>query len=81
VHRPARFMRLKSLATETQLQAATVHLVWCLYCSQAGPAGVGGPDVGDVGDQRTYKQLLADKASSDPTLSRCGPQVWTPVIT
>ena len=74
-------MRLKSLATETQLQAATVPRVWCLYCSQAGPAGVGGPDVGDVGDQRTYKQLLADKASSDPTLSRCGPQVWTPVIT
>ncbi len=70
LHRPARFMRLKALTAETQCQAATWHLVWCLYCNPVGPAGVGGSDVQAAGDQRTYRQLLADKVSTDPTLSR-----------
>ena len=70
MHCPARFMRLKALSAEMQLNAATWHLVWCLYCNPAGPAGVGGPDVPEAGDQRNYRQLLADKASSEPALSR-----------
>ena len=83
LHRPARFLRLKSLAAEMQCQASTWHLVWCLYCSSgctasggSGPAGVGGPDVPAVGEKRTYRLQLADKVSSDPLLSRCG-KVWT----
>lgn len=78
LHRPARLMRLKALADEMQCQASTWHLVWCLYCNDSGPAGIGGPDVQDAGDQRTYRQLLADKACMDPLLARwawCG-FVW-----
>lgn len=63
-------MRLKALADEMQCQASTWHLVWCLYCNDSGPAGIGGPDVQDAGDQRTYRQLLADKACMDPLLAR-----------
>ncbi|GAX83501.1 hypothetical protein CEUSTIGMA_g10926.t1 [Chlamydomonas eustigma] len=68
--RPARAMRLKTLSSELKHQADTWHLVWCLYCNPAGPGGVGGCDVQDVGDQRTFRQLLADRVSSHPFLCR-----------
>mmetsp|Transcript_33440 Transcript_33440/g.73943 ORF Transcript_33440/g.73943 Transcript_33440/m.73943 type:complete len:1069 (+) Transcript_33440:427-3633(+) len=70
VHRPAHLMHLKSLAAEMDAQAATWHLIWCLYCNEGAAAGTGGPEVLDADDKRTFRQLLADKVSADPLLSR-----------
>lgn len=59
-----------TLPPHAHWQAATWHLVWCLYCNEMPPVGTGGPEVLDTGGRRSARQILADKVSADPALTR-----------
>lgn len=52
------------------IQAATWHLLTCLYGCDQPAAGTGGPEVLGVGGRRIARQILADKVGASPQLAR-----------
>lgn len=64
-------MHLKALASEMESQAASWHLMWCLFCNDAPAGGLGGPYVKGTGNRKTFRQMVADQVSADPGLRRC----------
>eukprot|EP00775_Hariotina_reticulata_P011330 gene11330-11480_t len=60
LHRAARYLHTRRLASELEDQAASWQLLQSLYCNNDAPAGVDIPGAADVGSRQTLWQQTAD---------------------